>query len=158
MRCCGKKKDRAQLLERLHSLARTRNTKAAIEMKNAMDEEKLAADCLRNGDKEQAREHAANANESKQKARHELALYQNATGLIQAIDRVEFNQHMAQLIQDGAENLDRIISETPDLEDLVVSFKTPKEQLQEPLLDLPDVPDRPLLRQSPPRIMLLSTE
>jgi len=158
MRCCGKKKDRAQLLEQLHSLARTRNTKAAIEMKNVMDEEKLATDCLRNGDKEQARIHLANAKESKEKAQHELALYQNATGLIRAIDRAEFNQHMSQLVQDGAENLDQIILETPDLEDLVVSFKTPKEQLQEPLLDLPDVPDRPLHQSTPPRIMLLSTE
>lgn len=161
MRCCAKKKrTKEELLESLHTLARARNTKAAIEMKYSLDEDAEAALALRDGNREEARVHLQNAAEAKGRAQHEMALYQNAVGLIQAIDRAEFQNELSHLIHEGSENLQRIVDDTPDLEDLIESMKSPsKESLQEPLL-LPSVPDRPLVMpESPPkRVRVLSTE
>lgn len=126
------------LLERLHELARSRNTLAAIETKNAMDERALAEDALRIGDRKQAKIHLEAAALSEERAKHELALYKNAVGMIRCIDKAEIQKHMGTLFKDGTENVQKLIEETPELEDYMET------------LVLPDVPNRPLEEQRVP--------
>jgi regulator of protease activity HflC (stomatin/prohibitin superfamily) len=132
-------------------------------MKYALDERAEAAAALRDGEREESRRHLQNAAEAENRAKHELALYNNAIGMIQAIDRAEFQNQMSRLIEEGAENLKTIVDETPDLEEIVVSFSSSPQELREPLL-LPNVPDRPLVsidtkeEQKPRKLKVLSTE
>lgn len=145
---CIKKKRRTneELIRALHDLARTRATLRAIELDNAKKEKILANQVLEMGDRMGAAHHLTNAAESEQKAEHQKGLYDNLIALINAIDSAAFNREMSQLVMDSSENLQEILSKTPDLTEAIERLKIPKEEEEE--LYLPDAPTRPLLSAS----------
>lgn len=143
---CFKKERRRtneELIRALHDLARTKATLRAIELDNAKNERILAKQVLEMGDRVGAAQHLTNAAESEQKAEHQKGLYDNAIALINAIDNAAFNQQMSQLVMDSSENLQELVSKTPDLTEAIERLRGKEEELY-----LPDAPTRPLLTAS----------
>ena len=130
--CCRVRETRrADVVERLYEVARSRNTAAAIYEQEAIDERRAAKQVLIDDAMAQAkaREHLAQAQRAQANAERERALQRNALAAADAIDHSRTNVEIAPLLRAGTENVRKVLETSPELTEYL-----------EPLLELPDAP------------------
>lgn len=143
LRGCLPRKEERQVAEKLRSVARSRQTVAAVLMREAKDEKRLAAAALREGAQEEARQHVEAEKQALAEARREYALYKNAAAMAALLDRAAVNRELGALLSEGGDNLQRVLAETPELAEVVDRIRELSQQVEEHESEL----DAPLLPQ-----------
>lgn len=166
-RClCGEKKEeRKDITEALGNLIRQRRTVIALLRQEVADQERLAHECRHN--EKMARTHLENKRRALADIAHEEARCKNAVGMKRALEQAHMNRELATLFREGAENLEQLASDAPNVADVidrirdqVASVGETNEELGRPLMEeevaeeeeeveLPSVPT--FSRESTPR-------